>query len=133
MSRLAAILNIPQDIVCAVITIFASIGTMVAMLAKSFIAQIPTPDATGQWSFYGVLLSAIIALALSLAWVLRWVATTWMKELRESRDVMRDIAEAAKKQTESNMKVLALMEDFTKEILRMGLDSAKASVHDKKP
>jgi hypothetical protein len=125
MSRIAAILDIPQDIACAFLTIFASIGTLAAMMAKAFIAQIPTPDATGQWSFYGVLLSAVIALALSLAWVLKWVATTWMSELRESRDVMRDIADAAKKQTESNMKVLELMEDFTKEFLRLGLDSAK--------
>lgn len=128
MSRLAAFLNMPQEIFGAVLGILSSIGTLSLMAVNLMFAQVPTPDVTHNWSFYGVLISAIVALAVSLGWVLRWVAVTWLTEQRENRDVMEKLVNASQKQTESNVKVLAWLEEFAKEMIR---DGVKASVHDR--
>lgn len=129
MSRLAAVLNLPQEIFGAVLGILASVGTLSLMAVKLFIAQVPTPDVTHNWSFYGVLISAIIALAVSLGWVLRWVAVTWLSEQRENRQVMERLVSASQKQTESNLEVLKWLDEVAKDLIR---DGVRASVHDLK-
>lgn len=120
MHRLATLLNSPNEIIGAVVAIVLSSATMVVSTVQAFLAQIPLPADTGAWSFYGVLISSNIALAVALAWVLRWVGNTWIKEQREIAKLMTSLLEASNRQIESNNHVLRWMEDLV-----------KASIHDK--
>lgn len=88
---------------------------------------LPTPETTGNWSFYGVLLCAIIILGLSLGFVLRWVAVTWLKSQSETNMVLSELRASMDANTEAVSRSNQWFEKLVQNFVQHGLDVAHFS------
>lgn len=90
--------EIPSN-VCAYITgAVVSLAT-IAMSSVQTVAQILDPTKAESWSVYGILICAVIFLAVCILYILKWIATTWMTK----QQVLHD---ETKTQNEETRKVL---------------------------
>lgn len=67
---------------------------------QAITGQVPSPAEAGQWSFYGVLLVAVIVLFSSLAAVIYWVATKGLKAFQDLTDAMAKVNDTLEKQND---------------------------------
>lgn len=84
----------------------AMAGGAAAVLALADVAwqaitgQVPSPEQAGQWSFYGVLIVAVIVLFGCLASVIYWVATKGLQAFQELTAAMKKMNETLDKQND---------------------------------
>lgn len=67
---------------------------------QAITGQVPSPAEAGQWSFYGVLIVAVIVLFTSLAAVIYWVATKGLKAFQDLTDAMAKVNDTLEKQND---------------------------------
>lgn len=67
---------------------------------QAITGQVPSPAEAGQWSFYGVLIVAVIVLFSSLAAVIYWVATKGLKAFQDLTDAMAKVNDTLEKQND---------------------------------
>lgn len=125
MHRIASALHIPQEILVWVGSLVA--GSL-ALLGTVFEAIVP-PDVTAEWPLYGVLISAIIVLFLSIAGILRWVATKWLANQAATTTAIVENSQALRKVADSLETQNKWFEEFGKTALHMHLEQARLSVH----
>lgn len=126
MKHLATLLHVPPDLVTYISGMFVASGALVATTVQGII---PLPDAAAEWPFYGVLISAIIVLFLSIAGILRWVATKWLAQQAVTTAAIVENSEALKKVGETLEKQNAWFTDFGKNALQFQFEHARMSVH----
>jgi hypothetical protein len=125
MHRIADTLHIPTDVVGWVGSLFLSLGTLTASMA----GIVPDPSDAAGWPFYGVLITAIVILGLSIAGILRWVATKWMQQQQATNSVISEINATLQRLVVSTDHQNKWFEDFGKDALHTQLESARHSVH----
>ena len=126
MKHLTTLLHVPTDIVAYVGSMFVAAGALVATTIQGLI---PAPNEAAEWPFYGVLISAIIVLFLSVAGILRWVATKWLAQQAVTTAAIVENSETLKKVSETLERQNAWFTDFGKNALHFQFDHARASVH----
>lgn len=83
--------------VCAYITgVFVSLAT-IAMSSVQTVAQILDPTKAESWSVYGILICAVIFLAVCILYILKWIATTWMTKQQLLHDETKSQNEETRK------------------------------------
>lgn len=85
--------------------VFGTITSAVPVLAaaiKAVLGQLPNPNDAGAWSFYGVLIVAIVVLFGCMVTALRWFFGYWM---REQKDMWSCLREVIKENSSSNLAV----------------------------
>lgn len=88
--------EIPSN-VCAYITgAFVSLAT-IAMSSVQTVAQILDPTKAESWSVYGILICAVIFLAVCILYILKWIATTWMTKQQLLHDETKTQNEETRK------------------------------------
>ena len=100
-----------------------------ALAATTIQSVIPLPNEAAEWPFYGVLISAIIVLFLSVAGILRWVATKWLAQQAVTTAAIVENSETLKKVSETLERQNAWFTDFGKSALHFQFDHTRASVH----
>lgn len=126
MKYLASFLHIPQDLIAYVGGLFVASGALVATTIQG---MFPTPEAAAEWPFYGVLISAIAALFISIAGVLRWVATKWLAQQAVTTAAIVENSETLRKVSETLEKQNTWFTDFGKSALQFQFERARMSVH----
>jgi len=126
MKHLATLLHVPTDIVAYVGSMFVAAGALVATTIQGLI---PAPEDAAMWPFYGVLITAIIVLFLSIAGILRWVSTKWMQQQQTTNTVISEINATLQRLVTSTDHQNKWFEEFGKHALQMQLDHAQLSVH----
>lgn len=126
MKHLATLLHVPPDLVTYISGMFVA---MWALAATTIQSVIPLPNEAAEWPFYGVLISAIIVLFLSVAGILRWVATKWLAQQAVTTAAIVENSETLKKVSETLERQNAWFTDFGKSALHFQFDHARASVH----
>lgn len=124
--HLATLLHVPSDILAYVGSMFVAAGALVATTIQGLI---PAPEDAAMWPFYGVLITAIIVLFLSIAGILRWVSTKWMQQQSATNTVISEINATLQKLVASTDHQNRWFEEFGKNALQMQLDHARMSVH----
>lgn len=89
--------EIPGPVQAAMSTGLAS---AIALAWQALTGQVPSPEQAGQWSFYGVLIVAVIVLFTSLATVIWWVATKGVQVIKELTEALHKLNETIEKQVE---------------------------------
>jgi hypothetical protein len=87
---------------------------------QAMTGQVPSPAEAGQWSFYGVLIVAVIVLFTSLAAVIYWVATKGLKTLSELADALAGVKDSMSKVNDT----LEKQNDYFDEIAKGAVRSA---------
>ena len=88
--------EIPSN-VCAYITgAVVSLAT-IAMSSVQTVAQILDPTKAESWSVYGILICAVIFLAVCILYILKWIATTWMTKQQLLHDETKTQNEETRK------------------------------------
>lgn len=108
------------------------IGLILSCATLAFGAMefaVPSPETTGNWSFYGILICAIIVLGLCIAFILRWVATTWLKSQADGFMVLTRLEEALSRHTEALNKNTQWFEKVAQNFVQHGLDASHLSLH----
>ena len=126
MKHLATLLHVPPDLVTYISGMFVA---MWALAATTIQSVIPLPNEAAEWPFYGVLISAIIVLFLSVAGTLRWVATKWLAQQAVTTAAIVENSETLKKVSETLERQNAWFTDFGKNALHFQFDHTRASVH----
>jgi polyferredoxin len=108
--------EIPTPIVALMSAGLASAMTLAEMAWHAFTGQVPSPEQAGQWSFYGVLIVAIVVLFTSLASVIWWGATKML-------DTLNSLTEALHKLNETSEKQVEYFDDIAKQAMRNALTS----------
>jgi hypothetical protein len=108
------IAEIPTYIVAAMSAGMASVLALADVAARVLMGQIPSPDQAGQWSFYGVLIVAIIVLFTTLATVIWWGASRGL-------DALTNLTEALHKLNETSEKQVDFFDDIAKQAVRNAL------------
>lgn len=106
--------EIPAPILAAMSAGLASAMTLAEMAWHAFTGQVPSPEQAGQWSFYGVLIVAIVVLFTSLASVIWWVATKGLQ-------VVQDLTAALNRLNETTEKQVEYFDDIAKQAMRNAL------------
>jgi cytochrome c-type biogenesis protein CcmH/NrfG len=106
--------HIPTYILAALSTGLASAMALAEMAWHAFTGQVPSPEQAGQWSFYGVLIVAVIVLFSSLATVIWWGATKML-------DTLNSLTEALHKLNETSEKQVEYFDDIAKQAMRNAL------------
>ena len=89
--------EVPSN-VCAYITgAFVSIVTIAMSYAQTITAQILDPTKAESWSVYGILICAVIFLAVCILYILKWIATTWMTKQQLLHDETKSQNEETRK------------------------------------
>lgn len=86
---------------------------------QAMTGQVPSPEQAGQWSFYGVLIVAVIVLFGSLASVIYWVATKGLKAFQDLTQAMEKMNETLDKQND-------YFDEIAKNAVRSALTSPPA-------
>jgi hypothetical protein len=94
------------------------IGTVVSLATltwggiTSILGQAPIPDPTtaGAWSFYGVLIVAIIVLFLCMCAMARWFANFWLKK---QEDMQKEMTDSHSLVSKSNQDVAGALRKLT--------------------
>jgi hypothetical protein len=92
--------DIPGPVLAAMASGAASALALVEIAWQALTGQVPSPEQAGQWSFYGVLIVAVIVLFTSLATVIWWVATKALPILQELVSALHKLNETTEKQVE---------------------------------
>jgi polyferredoxin len=108
------IADIPTHIQAAMAAGAASVLALADMAMMIIGGQIPSPEQAGQWSFYGVLIVAIIVLFTTLATVIWWGATKGLNALTNLTDALHKLNETSEKQVE-------FFDDIAKQAVRNAL------------
>lgn len=108
--------DIPGPILAAMASGAASALALAEIAWQAITGQVPSPEQAGQWSFYGVLIVAIIVLFTSLATVIWWVATKALPILQELVSALHRLNETTEKQVE-------YFDDIAKQAVRNALTS----------
>lgn len=87
---------------------------------RAVTGQVPSPDVAGQWSFYGVLIVAVIVLFSSLAAVIYWVATKGLRALSDLAATLSGVQESMTKVNDT----LEKQNDYFDEIAKGAVRSA---------
>jgi len=111
--------DIPTYVQFAMSTGAASILALANTTWRFMTGQIPDPHEAGEWSFYGVLIVAIIVLFTSLASVIYWVATKGFK-------AFQDLTEAMEKMNNTLDKQNDYFDDIAKNAVRSALTTSTA-------
>jgi len=106
--------EIPAPILAAMSAGLASAMALAEMAWHAFTGQVPSPEQAGQWSFYGVLIVAVIVLFTSLATVIWWVATKGVQVIQELTEALHKLNETSEKQVE-------YFDDIAKQAVRSAL------------
>jgi hypothetical protein len=106
--------EIPAPIVALMSAGLASAMALAEMAWHAFTGQVPSPEQAGQWSFYGVLIVAIVVLFTSLASVIWWVATKGLQ-------VVQDLTAALNRLNETTEKQVEYFDDIAKQAMRNAL------------
>jgi cytochrome c-type biogenesis protein CcmH/NrfG len=109
-----ALTEIPAPILAAMSAGLASAMALAEMAWHAFTGQVPSPEQAGQWSFYGVLIVAVIVLFSSLATVIWWGATKML-------DTLNSLTEALHKLNETSEKQVEYFDDIAKQAMRNAL------------
>lgn len=108
-------------------SLFLSTVTLTWGAAMEF--AMPGPETTGQWSFYGVLICAIIVLFFCLGLVLRWVATTWLQRQEKSDNILMSLKDSIDRNTDASNKSIQWFEKVAQTFVQHGLETAHMSMH----
>lgn len=108
--------EIPGPVLAAMSTGLASVIALAEIAWQALTGQVPSPEQAGQWSFYGVLIVAVIVLFTSLATVIWWVATKGVQVIQELTDALHKLNETTEKQVE-------YFDDIAKQAMRNALTS----------
>ncbi len=106
--------EIPGPVLAAMSTGLASVIALAEIAWQALTGQVPSPEQAGQWSFYGVLIVAVIVLFTSLATVIWWVATKGVQVIQELTDALHKLNETSEKQVE-------YFDDIAKQAVRNAL------------
>lgn len=126
MKLIADFLHIPYDILGYVGGLLVAAG---AMLATTIQGLIPSPEEAGRWPIYGVLVSAIVVLFISIAGILKWVATKQLAAQSASTAAISENSKVLEKVVETLDRQNAWFTDFGKSALHFQFDHARMSVH----
>ena len=94
------------------------------------LGQAPDPAQAGAWSFYGILISAIVVLFSTMALCVRWFVTYWLKAQQDMNDkmvsAMNASTDACKENTRVTLKQNEWFDSLTKEhLMRLEYPGAK--------
>jgi len=96
---------------------------------RAMLGQLPDPNVTGSWSFYGVLIAAIIVLFSCGIVFIRWFFSFWLKKQEDMNDktvqAMLAMAKALDKNTDVTNKQNDWFDKFAQEGLREHLGFPK--------
>lgn len=106
--------DIPGPILAAMASGAASVLALADVAWQAITGQVPSPEQAGQWSFYGVLIVAVIVLFTSLATVIWWVATKGLQ-------AFQDLTQALDKLNETTEKQVEYFDDIAKQAMRNAL------------
>lgn len=106
--------DIPAFILAAMSAGAASAIALAEIGWQALTSQVPSPEQAGQWSFYGVLIVAIVVLFSSLATVIWWVATKGVQ-------ILQDLTSALHKLNETTEKQVEYFDDIAKQVVRNAL------------
>lgn len=106
--------DIPGPILAAMASGAASVLALADVAWQAITGQVPSPEQAGQWSFYGVLIVAVIVLFTSLATVIWWVATKGLQ-------AFQDLTQALHKLNETTEKQVEYFDDIAKQAVRNAL------------
>lgn len=118
--------DLPVHVILCMWGFIASAPTVIAGIFKLFIGTLPDPSVTGSWSFYGVLIAAIIVLFSCGIVSIRWFFGYWLKRQEDFHSVMiatidkntlsnHAVAEATNRNTEVTKKSNEWFEDLTRD------------------
>lgn len=109
-----ALSEIPGPIIAAMSAGAASAIALAEIAWQALTGQVPSPEQAGQWSFYGVLIVAIVVLFTTLASVIWWIATKGLQAFQELTTAMNKLNETTEKQVE-------YFDDIAKQAMRNAL------------
>jgi p-aminobenzoyl-glutamate transporter AbgT len=92
--------DMPAYVQTAMATGAAAVLALADVAWQAITGQVPSPEQAGQWSFYGVLIVAVIVLFSSLASVIYWVATKGLKAFQDLTQAMEKMNETLDKQND---------------------------------
>lgn len=92
--------QIPNHVIAAMSAGAASAVALADVAWQALTGQIPGPEQAGQWSFYGVLIVAIIVLFTSLASVVWWGATKALKAFQDLAAALNRVNDTLEKQND---------------------------------
>lgn len=122
MHRFADMMHIPYEILGYVF------GGMFAAASLQATALVPTPDVAAGWPLYGVLITAIVVLFLTIGAILRWVATRWLAQQEANNKIISNMDSTLRKSVETNERMIEWFEEFGKEALKLQLDNGRMSI-----
>lgn len=108
--------DIPGPIIAAMSAGLASVIALAEIGWQAMTGQVPSPEQAGQWSFYGVLIVAIVVLFTTLASVIWWIATKGLQAFQELTTALNKLNETTEKQVE-------YFDDIAKQAMRNALTS----------
>lgn len=106
--------DIPGHILGAMSAGAASALTLAEIAWQVLTGQVPSPEQAGQWSFYGVLIVAVIVLFTSLTTVIWWGATKGLETLQNLTEALKNVNETLERQNE-------FFDDVAKQAVRSAL------------
>ncbi len=92
--------DMPAYVQAAMATGAAAVLALADVAWQAMTGQVPSPQEAGEWSFYGVLIVAVIVLFTSLASVIYWVATKGLKAFQDLTQAMEKMNETLDKQND---------------------------------
>jgi cell division protein FtsL len=92
--------QIPAHILAAMSAGAASVLALADVAWQVLVGQVPGPEQAGQWSFYGVLIVAVIVLFTSLASVIWWVATKGLQAFQDLTTALSKVNDTLEKQND---------------------------------
>lgn len=112
--------EMPAYVQTAMATGAAAVLALADVAWQAMTGQVPSPEQAGQWSFYGVLIVAVIVLFSSLASVIYLVATKGLKAFQDLTDALGGVKESMKKVNDT----LEKQNDYFDEIAKGAVRSA---------
>ena len=115
-------MDVPCSVIGWVLAGASSVGILAQGAWRFVVGQVPDPNLAGSWSFYGILIVAIIVLFTSLATVIAWVATKGLNILREVVSALKDLREGIGKVGESVDRTNEFMDSVGRDLIRHNLN-----------
>lgn len=85
-------LEMPLNVIIAVVSSLASVAVDGWQFAGSLLAQFPTPDKVTGWQERDIYLCAVIIFASAIVWMARWIAVKLLKSQDENTAALNAVA-----------------------------------------
>jgi hypothetical protein len=117
--------QIPSYVYGCIAGAATSIITLTMLSLKFLLGQIPNPSEANEWSFYGILIIAIVALSLFILALLRWGATVVLDCINKNTEAMSKISNSIDKVNSSLSKQEEFFEGLGVDLIRHSLSEVK--------